>query len=108
MASDKEKKEKLLEFLDKKAFDPVLKASDNKYKTEAQKNKLKDVQESTQSEKERFARYKSAKEVKDNYLSDLNSSAAQKIDKELKELNLPRLPEFKDEFLKMCEKLEVT
>jgi hypothetical protein len=46
-------------------------------------------------------------DVKQNYLSDLNSQTARKKNAELKELGLPRLPELKDEFLHLCEELEV-
>lgn len=107
MASDREKREKLVGFLKEKAFEPVLKASEKKYKTDKEKEKLHDVQQSTQSELERFEKYGSAKDVKENYLSDLNSSTAKKINNELKELDLPRLPDLKDEFLELCEKMEV-
>jgi hypothetical protein len=108
MASDKEKKEKLIGFLNKKAFDPVLKASESRYENENQKKKLKDVKESTESEKKRFGEYKSASEVKDQYLNDLNSSAAKKINRELSDLDLPQLPDLKEEFLELCEKLDVS
>jgi hypothetical protein len=107
MASEKEKKEKLIRFLNRKAFDPILKSSDSGYKSESEKKKLQDVKESTVSEKRRFSEYESASEVKKEYLNDLNSTSAKKINKELSQLDLPRLPDLKEEFLKLCEKLEV-
>ena len=58
--------------------------------------------------KQRFHdKYRSAKEVKNNYLSDLSSQTAKKKNAELADLGLPRLPQLKDEFLELCEELEV-
>lgn len=107
MAGDKEKREKLVRFLDEKAFNPILRKSADDFSGEG-KRKFEDVKRSTESEKNRFHEdYKSAKEVKDNYLSDLSSSAAKKKNSELEELGLPRLPEFKEEFLNLCNDLGV-
>ena len=102
-----DKKEKLLDFLEKKAFDPVLNKSKDDYDSDTKKKELEDVKRSTKSEKERFRNYGSAKEVRDNYLSDLNSEPAQKINRELDDLNLPKLPDYKKDFLDLCEKLGV-
>ncbi len=107
MAGDKEKKEKLVRFLDEKAFDPILRKSGDDFSGE-EKKKFEDVKKSTESEKRRFhEEYKSAREVKDNYLSDLSSKTAKKKNAELEELGLPRLPEFKEEFLNLCNELGV-
>ena len=48
-----------------------------------------------------------AKEVKEGFLSDVLSDAAQKVDKELRHLHLPTLPEIKDDFMKLCDKIGV-
>jgi hypothetical protein len=61
------------------------------------------VQRATRSEKERFRGYKSAQEIRDNYLQDLHSETAKRINAELKRLNLPRLPDVKDDFLKIAD-----
>ena len=94
-------KNELVSFLDRRVFDPILRASPDQYGA-ADRQKLQDVQESTRSEKERFRHYRSADDVKNNYLSDLNSSTAKRINKELEDLGLPRLPDVKDEFLKLA------
>lgn len=108
MATDKQKRSKLVSFLDEKAFDPILRASEDKYSSEDQKQKLEDVKKSTRSEKKRFHDdYGSASEVKENYLSDLNSRTAKKKNAELEELGLPTLPRFKTEFLDLCSELDV-
>lgn len=102
-----QKRKELLDFLDKKAFDPVLHASENRYDSEDKKKKLGELKEKTEKEKDRFHKnYNSPKEIKDNFLSDLNSQAAKKVHSELKYLGLPRLPDLKEEFLDLYEELE--
>src|SRR4051794_32629900 len=94
-------KQQLTDFLNRKVFDPILHASPDKY-SEADQKKLKDVQDRTKSEKDRFHHYSSAQEVIDNYKNDLHSSTAKRVNSELQQLNLPTLPSVKDEFLKLA------
>lgn len=103
-----EKREKLLNFLNKKAFDPILEKSKEDYDSEAEKRRLEEVQRTTKREKERFWRYDTPEEVRENFLNDLSSEAAVEVQEELKELDLPRLPQFKKEFLDLCKELDVT
>jgi hypothetical protein len=63
---------------------------------------LKDVQDRTKSEQQRFHGYKSAREVIDNYKSDLHSSTAKRVNRELEKLKLPTLPSVKDQSLKLA------
>jgi hypothetical protein len=70
---------------------------------ESDQKALADVQGSTQSEKARFHGYRSAQEVHDNFMSDLHSETAKRMNKELRRLKLPRLPDVKDEFLKFAD-----
>lgn len=108
MASDNEKRNELLRFLDRKVFDPILKASPDDYGNDRLKRELDDVKWSTESEKRRFHEsYRSASEVKDNFVADLDSKTAKRIDKELDDLDLPSLPKFKQEFLDLCERIHV-
>ena len=105
MAEDKKKQ--LLDFIDKKAFDVVINADPHKYDKNDRK-KLEDIRRKTKNEKEQFHNdYKNAKEVKEGFLSDVHSDAAQKVDKELRHLHLPTLPEIKDDFMKLCDKIGV-
>ncbi len=105
--NDKDKKERLVHFLDEKAFDPILHKSADEFSGK-EKEKFQDVKKSTESEKERFHNdYRTAKDVKENYLSDLHSSTAKKKNDELEDLGLPRLPQFRDEFMRLCDDLDV-
>jgi hypothetical protein len=94
-------KQELLHFLDQHVFNPILKASPSGG-SDADKRKLKDVQDRTRSEQERFRHYSSAREIVNNYKSDLHSKAAHKVNRELEQLKLPTLPSVKDEFLKLA------
>lgn len=107
MDQEENKREKLVSFLDQKAFDPILRRSEGEF-ADRYRHKFRDVYRSTENEKKRFhERYTTATEVKQNYLSDLNSRTAQKKNAELRELGLPQLPQFHDEFLELCKKLGI-
>lgn len=90
-------KEELVRFLDEHVFDPVLKASEERYSGK-ERDDLKFVQDRTRTEKERYHGYGSADEVKRMYKDDLNSEAARKVNDKLKELGLPRLADLRDQF----------
>ena len=94
-------KSELLRFLDRRVFDPILKTSPNHY-SDADQKKLKDVQDRTRSEKDRFHHYGSARDIIDNYKSDLRSSTAERVNSELEKLKLPTLPSVKDDFLRLA------
>ena len=99
-------KDKLIEFLESRAFDPVLKAKPEHY-PEPRRGKLLDVQRRTRLEVERFHRYGSAREVVLNFLRDLDSEPAERVHRELKALGLPTLNDIEDEFLKFADDLHV-
>lgn len=94
-------REELLHFLDQHVFNPILHVSAGRY-SESDRKKLKDVQERTRSEKDRFLGYTSAQEVIENYKSDLHSSTAKRVNSELEKLKLPTLPSVKDEFMRLA------
>lgn len=94
-------KQELLHFLDQHVFDPILKASPNRY-SETDRERLKDVQDRTKSEKERFHHYSSATEIFANYKSDLHSPTGRRVNSELEKLKLPTLPSVKDAFVKLA------
>lgn len=107
MASKTEQKKELLNFLDRKAFDPILRKSADEYDSDAKKKKFEHVKKSTEKEKERFHNYNTAHDIKVNFRRDLNSEPAKKVHSELKYLDLPRLPELQDEFYQLCDELGV-
>jgi hypothetical protein len=94
-------KQELVRFLEERVFNPILEASDANL-SEADKRKLRDVQDRTRSEKDRFHHYPSAGEVVDNYKSDLHSATAKRVNRELEALKLPTLPSVEREFLDLA------
>ncbi len=102
-----DERKQLLNFINDKAFNVIIKANPNKYKDE-DKNKLEDIQRKTKNEQKQFHNdYKTAKEVKEGFLSDVRSESAKKINEELTHLKLPTLPGLKKDFIELCDKLGV-
>jgi hypothetical protein len=65
-----DKREKLLDFLDSRVFDPVLEASPEDY-NEKDRKKLKDVIQVTRSTKQRYHKgYQTAREVVENFKAE--------------------------------------
>lgn len=95
MATDK--KRELVDFLVKKAFNPVVHAK-TEGRSEADKRKLEHVRDATRAEIERYRDYRSAEEVVTNFRRDLHSRAAKKVHAELQSLHLPTLDEIRKEF----------
>src|SRR5205807_2677938 len=90
-----------------KGVNPVLHAKPDHY-SESDRKKLEDVQKRTRTEQERYHKeYKSAEEVRVNFMRDTTSAAAKKVDSGLKRLHLPCLPDLKDEFRSLAERLGV-
>jgi len=104
--SDNEAKRRLIEFLDTRAFDPVLKARSQDY-PEAQRAKLEDVQGRTRAERERFHEYGSARKVVDMFKGDLSSAPAKKVHRDLEALGLPTLNQLRSEFERLADELGV-
>ncbi len=106
--TNKHAREQLLDLLDKKAFDPILKASPNAYKSEREKQQLRDLQEATQhTQQSYYQKYTTAQEARDNFRRDLSSTAAKKVHHQLHELGLPTLEDIKGEFEQLADDLGV-
>lgn len=99
-------KQQLFDFLDRRAFLPVLDARPGDYDDKDQ-DKLDHVQRATEAERERFRGYPSAKKLVAMYRDDLHSKPAQKVDRELKALDLPTLRDFREDFERKVEELGV-
>lgn len=92
---------RLVDFLDRKAFQPVLKADPSSY-PEGKRAKLQDVKQATESERERFRNYESAQKVYEMFRDDLSSEPAKKVHRHLSDLGLPTLQDVRDEFEKLA------
>lgn len=107
MPGQDDAKRKLVDYLDEKAFQPVLRAKPDDY-PEGNRAKLADVQRATQSEAKRFQEYDSAEKVVDMYRDDLSSSRAKEIHRELRDLGLPTIEQVRDGFEKLAQELGVS
>ncbi|HEV2108607.1 MAG TPA: hypothetical protein VGR16_10130 [Thermomicrobiales bacterium] len=104
----KDAREKLLDLLDRRAFDPVLEASPDDYRSDADKDKLRDLQKTTRSTRDSYhEKYDTAEKVREMFRDDLSSDAAQKVHRELKDLGLPTLNDVKPEFERLADELGV-
>src|ERR1700710_114718 len=102
--ADSGRKEKLIHFLEEKAFLPVVRADASNYANDKWEQ-LKDLQQRTQREIERFRGYRSADEVVVNFKRDLSSQPAKKVHQQLKDLGLPSLPDVREDFESLAGKL---
>ena len=92
-------KGELIEFLNTRVFNPILKAKPSEFK-DSQRDDLEYVQRATRDEKTRYEHYGSAQEVLNMFKDDLHSENAKPVNNKLKQLGLPRLEDVRDEFLK--------
>jgi hypothetical protein len=99
-------KRELLQLVERKAFDPVMRAKPDGRK-EAERKKLERVQKATKAEIERYRRYGSAHELVANFKRDLASPAAKKIHAKLRSLDLPTIEDIRDEFERKASELGV-
>jgi hypothetical protein len=107
MTAEKNKREELLEFIDKNAFDVILKTKTERFEGKDKEN-FEGILKKTENEKKKFHNdYKTPEEVKQNFLQNVRSEAAEKVNKDLEKFGLPTLPQLKDEFMELCKKLEV-
>ncbi|MBV8592463.1 MAG: hypothetical protein JO212_20780 [Acetobacteraceae bacterium] len=104
--SSKDAKQELISFLERRAFQPVLRARQDDY-PDNKRDELADLQERTRREIERFHNYGSAEDVVTNFKRDLHSSKAKEIHKRLEELNLPTINDVGQEFEEPADRLGV-
>jgi hypothetical protein len=105
--ADGKAREKLLDLLDRKAFDPVINASPSKVADE-KRERLEGLKETTRSTKKSYhEKYGSAEKVVEMFRDDLGSDSARKVQRELKGMGLPTLQDVEEEFEKLAGELKV-
>ncbi len=100
-------KQKLVQFLERKAWNPILKTKADGY-SESERKVLERVQRKTQSQRERYESYGSAGELRQEFEDDLHSENARKTNADLKRLELPIQADVADEFFRLADRLGVT
>lgn len=106
MAEDRTQ-QKLVQFLDRRAWQPVLRAKQEKYE-EADRKRLATLQKKTETQKKRYEGYTDAGELRQQFQDDLHSGPAKKTESDLKQLKLPVQAEIADEFFELADRLGVT
>lgn len=100
-------KERLVDLLDREAFQPVLNARADDFQG-ADRDRLERVQDATRRERDRYRNdYGSAEEVRRQFRSDLSSQPARDVQRDLKALGLPTLPDVEDDFETLSRDLGV-
>lgn len=100
-------RDRLIDFLDERAFDPVLEARPSGL-DEPERRMLDDVKSRVRGEKARYHDlFGTASEVRTHFLRDAREQSEGVVGRELSRLRLPRLAELKDEFLRLCDDLGV-
>ena len=94
-------KQELLDFLDKHVFLRILHASEHNLGTKERVD-LEDLKKRTQDEMGRFHGYDSAEKIVQMFKDDLHSAHAVPVNARLRDHNLPRLVDVRDEFLKLA------
>ncbi|MCW8195911.1 hypothetical protein F6455_14040 [Proteobacteria bacterium 005FR1] len=88
--ADQQAQKKLFEVPDKGAFQPVLNTNESDV-PENKRDKLQHVKRATESERHRFRSYESAEKMYQMYRDDLSSGAAESVNRDLEDLDLPKL-----------------
>jgi hypothetical protein len=108
MEDEKDKRRQLLDFLDDRVFDPVLEALPEQYSSERDRRMLFEVKRIAEKKKERFhSQELSSGQIREQYFREMFFETSGKIGRELEDLELPRLLELKEQFLKVCQELNV-
>lgn len=103
----KDSKSRLIEFLKRRAWNPILEASPSG-RGPAERKRLERVQAKTRSQLERYRAYGSAGQLRQEFQDDLTSAAARKVNADLKSLGLPIQADVAGEFFALADRLGVT
>lgn len=108
MLQTQDEKSRLLEFIDKKALDPVLEALPEQYSSERDRRSLLLVQKRTAKEKEEFHdKHLTTAQIREKYLRRIYWETHLRFGKQLEDLELPRFLQLREQFLQLCADLHV-
>jgi hypothetical protein len=108
MKLEEKKREALLEFLDKKVFNPVLEAIPELYSSERDRRMLNTVKEKVKVDRERFHEsYLTAEAIRDQFFREIYFEVRGRIGKALEDLELPRFVQLRAQFIDLCDLLKL-
>lgn len=102
MRDDKDARRRLLTFLDRELFDPIISTPRSRYRTKEDEQRFDDARRKIEEEKRRYHDCATAVDVKGSFLNDLQSRTAQRLSENLRHLGLPSYADVREEFLKLC------
>lgn len=102
MKDDKDTRRRLLAFLDRELFDPIINTPRSRYHTKEDEQRFDDARRKIEDEKRRYHECATALDIKESFLSDLQSRTAQRLSENLRHLGLPSYADVRDDFLKLC------
>ena len=98
-------RKQLLDFLNEKAFDPVLRADADRLDSDSERERLRSVQDATRREIDRFRGRDSVSGIVDEFKGDMSSDPADEVTHRLHSLDLPALQDLEDDFRRKVEEL---
>ncbi len=100
-------KQTLLDYLEDRAFKPVLAARPEDY-PESRRPDVEYVRDATRRERDRFHHYPTAADVFANFRDDMSSDEGREVHRQLRDLGLPTLADVRDGFERLARDLGVT
>lgn len=108
MRDDKDARKRLLAFLDRELFDPITQKRREQFDSKEDEDRFDDARRKVEEEKHRYHdNCPTARDIKDNFLRDLESRTSERLNENLRHLRLPSYWNVSDEFLKLCETYQV-
>lgn len=108
MTEDKDVRKRLLAFLDRELFEPVLSKTREDFDDPDDKHRFDDARRKIARERSRYHdQCPTPQDIKENFLRDLESRTSHRLNENLRALGLPTYWDLRDEFLKLCETYEV-
>jgi hypothetical protein len=108
MQHDKDVRRKLLTFLDREFFDPILTKTREDFHAVVDKHHFDDAHKKVTEERQRYHDgCRTAAEVKESFLTDVESRMSNRLNENLESLGLPTFWGVKEGFLKLCQTYEM-
>lgn len=101
-----QRKQKLIDFLEQRAWQPVLRASPDRF-GESDQQRLERVKQKTRAQQERYRNYQSAGQVRQEFQDDLTSDPAKRVNSDLRKLRLPTQRDVANDFFSLADQLGV-
>ncbi len=108
MRDDKDTRKRLLAFLDRELFDPIVQKRREQFDSKEDKDRFDAARRKIEEERRRYHdNCPTAQDIKENFLRDLESRTSERLNDNLRHLALPNYRNISDEFLQLCETYQV-